>query len=347
MKDKEILGKIKKTIDSAPIDILDDIKSQKQTKMISHDDITRQDTWSEKIKKVMPYASVAVLFFLVILGWQFQTGTADSLIYLDVNPSIYFTSNKIDQVIELESDTQEGRKIIESIDFQGKSIDLVTEEVLDRMMEEEYLSENDDFILLSVHNKNMEKEDSERENLDSLIHTYLETKGIKAIVLGQNFRDRENMEKLAQKYKISESKMSFIQKLIDQEPNLQLNNLLELSLEELVKLSQEKDIDLNKIIKTKDMQRIRAIQRLEEDKESIEKDNTEKDDEGEEIKENTIDNKPAPSPTKEKAKDMKAIPKAKPIEKKSHDLGDDEDDDDKDDDSDDEDDDDDDNDEDD
>ena len=44
MNENKILNSIKRSIDEAPIDILDKIKEAPRVKMLAHDDITRQET---------------------------------------------------------------------------------------------------------------------------------------------------------------------------------------------------------------------------------------------------------------------------------------------------------------
>ena len=100
MKEKEILSSLKNTIENAPIDLLDRIKEQPGTKMIRHDDITRQNSIYATARKLIPFASVAAVFLAIFLNWQFTAIAMDSRIYLDVNPSITIETNRQDKAIE-------------------------------------------------------------------------------------------------------------------------------------------------------------------------------------------------------------------------------------------------------
>ena len=136
MNDKKILNSIKRSIDNAPIDILDKIKEAPREKMLAHDDITRQERGRFLFNKLIPYAPIAAAFLISFLGWQYQVKMPDSHIYLDVNPSIEIVTNRIDRVIEILADNSDAEKIIEDIDHKGKNIYQVAEEVLDKMVEE-------------------------------------------------------------------------------------------------------------------------------------------------------------------------------------------------------------------
>ena len=153
MNEKKILNSLRKSIDNAPIDILDRIKEAPREKMDAHDEITRQDMRTPSFKKLMPYASMAAAFLLVFLGWQYQVKLPDSHIYIDVNPSIEIVSNRRDKVINILADNRDGKRIVKDMDYKGKNIYQVTEEILDRMMDENYLSKDHEFLLLSVYNK--------------------------------------------------------------------------------------------------------------------------------------------------------------------------------------------------
>ena len=69
MREEQILKSLKNTIEQAPIGILDKIKEEPRTKMLAHDDITRQDTRTVPPKKLMSFAAAAaVLLFMFLAG---------------------------------------------------------------------------------------------------------------------------------------------------------------------------------------------------------------------------------------------------------------------------------------
>nr|WP_300004030.1 hypothetical protein [Tissierella sp.] len=293
MTEKNILDKIKKSIDSRDTDILDNIKVAPRTKMIKHDDITRQSGLIDSFKKALPYASVAVIFLVAFLGWQFQTITPDSQVYLDVNPSVNFITNRQDKIIELHADNLDGQNVIAEIAYKGKSIEEVTKEILDKMIQRNHLEEDDDLVLLSVYNKNLEKGESQRASLDSLIHKHLNENNIRPIVLGQELNKEDIKNGIDTDYKISKSKSSFIKKLLKLNPDLKEEELKKLSLEELVKLFNR--IDLDSVIKTNDIERIKDKKDKDkykdkyEDEKDDKKDDDDDDDEDYEKEDNDMD----------------------------------------------------------
>ena len=287
MKEKEILSSLKNTIENAPIDLLDRIKEQPGTKMIRHDDITRQNSIYATARKLIPFASVAAVFLAIFLNWQFTAIAMDSRIYLDVNPSITIETNRQDKAIELIAGNEDGEKLIEGIDYKGKSIYLVTEMVLERMIEQGFIEDPGEFLLLSVYNKNREKAELQKVTLDEFIHGYLEDKSITPIVLIQNIENTATIEKYAAEYRVSVSMMTFMRNMIILDPNLKIEQMAGLSLSELVKMSQGMGLDLERIIETKDIEKIRPITEPIIDSDDDEIHNDEIDDD--EIDDNEID----------------------------------------------------------
>lgn len=256
MKEKQILDRLKRSIDQAPIDILDKIKQQPRVKMLRHDDITRQDTRTHSLKKLISYASIVAVFFLLFFGWQYQTRLPDSYIYLDVNPSIEIVANRQDKVINLTAGNVDGERIINDLEYKGKTIYQITEDILDRMIAEGYLDEDQKFLLLSVYNKNRDKAEQQKQDIDRKIHEHLQEKDLHPIVLAQKLDNTSTIEKYAREYGISVSRMTFIRNLIILNPQLQVEALVDLSIGELVRLSQGMGLELDKIIDSTDLDKI-------------------------------------------------------------------------------------------
>lgn len=254
MKDKEILDSLKRSIDEAPIDLLDSIKNQKVAKMMKHDDITRQKR-KIPLKPIMSFASIAAMFFLVFFNFQ-QLRMPDSEIYLDVNPGIHITTNSKDEVIKLEGINQEAMKIIDDVEYKGRNLNEVTEEILDSLLYKEYIDEEDEVMLLSIFNKDKEKSKNQANDLNELIHIKLDDVNMNPILLTQSLDRSSTIENFADKYGISVGKMTFIRNMIILNPDLNTEDLVNLTLRELVELSRQTGIDIDRIIEGSDMNRI-------------------------------------------------------------------------------------------
>ena len=182
----------------------------------------------------------------------------DSRVYLDVNPSIEIVTNRQDKVIELKAYNGDSNKLAEDLEYKGKSIYQVTEEILDRMMYESYLNKEHKFLLLSVYNKNQDKAEQQKQVLGKRIHDHLQAKELQPIILSQKLDTTSTIESYAKEYGISVSRMTFIRNLIILNPELQTEDLVGLSIKELVKLSQGMELELEKIIDFTDLDSYQA-----------------------------------------------------------------------------------------
>ena len=240
MKDKEILVYIRSGIDEMPINILDNIKSTIVVKMIEHDDITRQDE-KKSIKPLMSFVSVAAVFLLVFFNIQ-EFRLPDSHIYLDINPSIHITTNKRDNVIDLVAINNDAIGIIEGIEYKGKDLDIVTEEIMNSIVDKSYFNNDYDVMLVSVYNKDSEKSKNQVDKLNRVIKNKLDANNAHPIILSQSLDKSNTVEEFAEEYGVSIGKMTYIRNLIIQNPELKTEELVYLSLNELIKISQNTGI---------------------------------------------------------------------------------------------------------
>ena len=288
MKSNEILKHINNSINDAPINILDNIKNTQVIKMTKHDEITRQDISFSNInqndnnninendinkpvkynvfnnKKLLSLASLAAMFLIVFIGfWQLRMPY--SQIYLDVNPSIQITTNRRDHVIDLIALNEDSADIVEDIDYKSKELNEVAEEIvtalaLASLSSSTYIEEHEDVILLSVYNNDSIKRDIQVEELDKVIYNKFESYSLKPILLTQSINKSNTIEKYAKDYGISVGKMTFISNLIILNPNLNTEDLVHLSLYELIEISANFGIDIDQIINSHNDDRVHIPQ---------------------------------------------------------------------------------------
>lgn len=256
MREDKILRSIKETIDNAPIDLLEKIKSQDIPKITRHDDITRQKDSKSFQRTFIPIISLAASLLFVFGIWQFNRNIPDSYLYLDVNPGFEIVTNKKDDVIKLLSFNDEGDIVIENLDYKGKNMVLVTEELVSRMVLNGYISSSDDYLLVSVYNKDHDKKQQQKDRLNTSIHHLMEKEEFVPIVLLQNIERTSTIENYAKEYNISPSKMTFIRNMIILNPELQVDDLVPLSLSELIMIGRTMELDLESIIQSDDFERI-------------------------------------------------------------------------------------------
>lgn len=255
MREDRILDSLKKTVESAPIDILDEIKANQPPKMTEHDDITRQGSHrtSSRGKLMVPFGIIAAVFMGLFMNWQVMYVWADSQVYLDVNPSIEMTTNRKEQVIGLKGLNADGAALVEGLEFKGRPITEVTESVLDRMVEASYITEQEKYMLLSVFNKDSSTADRQKQELDAFIHEYLNNREITPIVLNINLAGAE-VEDAADDLDISAGVRQLVRQMREQDPSLDPARLMNMTLHDLVELTKGKGIDLTRVTESQDFE---------------------------------------------------------------------------------------------
>lgn len=254
MKDRDILEHIKSGIDQAPINILENIKGQEVAKMMKHDDITRQDS-RRSFKPIMSFASVAAVFLLVFFNIQ-QFRLPDSQIYLDINPGIQITTNKRDKVIDLTAINLDAIEIVEGIEYKNRAIKEVTEDILESLVSKNYIDDDEEIMLISVYNKDLEKSKKQATELNVVIHNKLDNNNKNPILLTQSLDKSNTVDDYAEKYGISVGKMTFIRNMIILNPELKTEDLVNLSLTELLEISRNTGIDIESILNSSNDERV-------------------------------------------------------------------------------------------
>lgn len=102
--------------------------------------------------------------------------------------------------------------------------------------------------MVSVLDGDGDKGSQKIAKINGIINSHLKDKNINPIILGQSIAGFDTIKEFAEKYNISIGKMTFIRNLMILNPDFELEDLVHLSLEELLELSRELGLDLNKII---------------------------------------------------------------------------------------------------
>lgn len=116
------------------------------------------------------------------------------------------------------------------------------------MLKEGYIDESRHAMLISVLNENVEKGSIQVDKLNSIIGQFFNNKQFKPIVLRQSVVSTNTVKDYAEKYNVSLGKMIFIKNLMILNPEFELEELVDLSIEELIKISRETGLDLRKIV---------------------------------------------------------------------------------------------------
>lgn len=151
----------------------------------------------------------------------------NSVIMIDVNPSIRIEVNDRDTVVAVEGLNDDSKPVLEGLELKGKDYKTAVSEIVTSLQEKEYITNLKNSILISVAAPN---DDMSKEILSGAVET---VEGIdKAIdyglsILSQIVSLDDAAEATAEKYGISEGRVDIINKFVAEHSDYSFDKLVE------------------------------------------------------------------------------------------------------------------------
>lgn len=195
----------------------------------------------------MVAVSCAIMLSIGAVGVYATTQIPNSLITIDVNPSVQLITNLNDQVLDVKALNDDAIAIVKNIDKKG-SVDQVINQVIDNLIAQKYITaadEND--ILISVSNKNEKKTNTLKESIAGNIGSYLKAQAIDATLVTQNV---DKKAAIASKNEgVSFGKSNLVKSLVPLLDGYSEEQLMQMPVKQLVALAKKAAENRNQIIK--------------------------------------------------------------------------------------------------
>lgn len=250
MDNREIEKRIHAAVCSATPDKLDDIMKACGIREQTEQQPERKTVYLKPKKKKPAYkvfGSVAAALIICIAGvLAFGKGgvsEAAAIIGLDVNPSIQLSVDDNGKVIEASAVNKDGEKILDDMSLAGTDMKVAANAIVGSMLQQGFLNDISNSILVSVQAKDSAKGTSLQEELSSSLNQYLGSYALSAAVMGQCITDDSEITAFAAENGISEGKAYLIKTLAASDSRLTEAGLLKLSTQELILLASEKSSD--------------------------------------------------------------------------------------------------------
>ncbi len=250
MDNREIEKRIHAAVCSATPDKLDDIMKACGIREQTEQQPERKTVYLKPKKKKPAYkvfGSVAAALIICIAGvLAFGKGGASeaaAIIGLDVNPSIQLSVDDNGKVIEASAVNKDGEKILDDMSLAGTDMKVAANAIVGSMLQQGFLNDISNSILVSVQAKDSVKGTSLQEELSSSLNQYLGSYALSAAVMGQCITDDSEITAFAAENGISEGKAYLIKTLAASDSRLTEAGLLKLSTQELILLASEKSSD--------------------------------------------------------------------------------------------------------
>ncbi len=202
-------------------------------------------------KKIASLAVAACLVIaLGVVGFSYYGNNlaVDSVIDIDVNPSIEISTNKNDRVIEVKAINEDGKKVLNGMDLEDTGINVAVNAIIGSMLKGGYIKNGDSNILVSVQNDDKQKADNLRKTIIADIDKSLEIEKVKAPIVNQTVTPDKKAEEFAEKHNISIGKAIFVLKLAEKDSSLKADELAKMTIKEIALIVQGKAIDTDDMV---------------------------------------------------------------------------------------------------
>ncbi len=172
----------------------------------------------------------------------------DSIVNLDVNPSVEISTNKQDRVIQVTAVNEDAEKILSGMNLKNAELKVAVNAIIGSMVQNGYLAADGGGILVSVHSNDESRAQQVRNMVLEDLDDSFKNNQITPSVLNQTVADDEKAARFAQENKISLGKATFILNLAAKDASLQAGDLAQMSLKEIAAVIAEKKINIRDIV---------------------------------------------------------------------------------------------------
>ena len=93
-------------------------------------------------------AFAVILFFVGLI--YFKNDNSVAVIGIDVNPSLELSIKSKNQVIGVNTNNEDGKKVLGDMNLKGSNVDVAVNAIFGSMVKNGYINENDNSVLISM-----------------------------------------------------------------------------------------------------------------------------------------------------------------------------------------------------
>ena len=256
MKKREIEQCIKRAVEQSVPDVLEQAaKAHVYPETVP---VEQGSPKKRRSKLAMRLASAAAALVVLVGAAVFFTANqsaaaVDSIINIDINPSVELRTNRDDVVIEALAVNDDGNDILDGMDLTNVDLDVAVNAIMGSMFKKGYLGNDaSETILVSVFNEDEQKAAQIKNEVVEGISGALSQEEQQAVILNQQVDSAptamEDAETLARQYHTSVGKIVFLQHLVQLDDSLVFEDLVGMTMQEIVQEIEARNIDISSII---------------------------------------------------------------------------------------------------
>ncbi len=245
MKNKEWEKRIRSAAKKDVPDVKEEIKSSDVYQNHITSALHKRSTTSGKSFALRyVYAGMAVVaVFMLALILPFGIDGATS-VYLDINPGLRIDIDEEDNVLDLFATNPDGEDFLTLLDEpEDKPLDDVIDNIIDKAIERGYLSDEAPYIVYDVRGPSAEQEERILQRLEERLPDVVGTRiaGF-AVMRGHGGDETPDEQERAQTHGMSVMRLRLIEHIDDETDDYSFADLKDLSVGELRRIMEEKDI---------------------------------------------------------------------------------------------------------
>lgn len=196
------------------------------------------------MSSVMKIAAVAACLCLLIgVGMFGNTRKVDSVVSIDINPSIELMVGKNDKVLSVIALNKDAEVVLEGMDLKKVDLDVALNALIGSLLKNGYLDEVYNAINVCVENDDAKRAEEVSEMVKTEINALLAQKDLIGGVNSQTCPVDEALKALAEKYGISVGKLTLAQK-VSANLDISLDVAVNFTISELWALLEAEDVVL-------------------------------------------------------------------------------------------------------
>lgn len=236
MSEEKILNTINEEIVKLTPDNYDEIVSK--TKTVKQDNIIFMPQKKNNAKKFLSLAAAFAIVVCALFAFYGTNGKIDSVIDIDVNPSIEISINSKEKIVKVDCLNEDANIILDGMDLKGVNLNIAINAIIGSMLKNGYITDINNAVLVSVSNSDTEKQATLLKQLCDDIDSALSERQVEGAVLSQSLTHEESVAALAYEYGISEGKAMFINYICSENPKKVYEDLVDLSISELAFMAE-------------------------------------------------------------------------------------------------------------
>ncbi len=188
-------------------------------------------------------SAAAAIALLVVPAWAYYTPY--SYVSIDINPSIEYSLNRFDRVLNVKAVNDDGDEILKEIDLKdqkNKSIEDAINEVLNEVIEKGYLTKEDGGVIVVTSSKSQEKSNELTSKLKSSVEEKVKKDAENSNVEVEAISVGEDRVLAARELGVTPGKLNLVQKLQERVGNpddIKIEEWLHKPVKEIMKATKE------------------------------------------------------------------------------------------------------------